>query len=118
MLWYEALAVGVSVKADSSKLSAANEREIRELLKSLVLSGYSVEVGGARQSIFTLYGWVYGRYKLMKNTLTSTEDFIERVGTKSILGKTYYLVDKEGKRIQLSDWLRDRLKEMRGEGTR
>ena len=114
----EALAVGAAVKADSSKLPAASEREISALLKSLVLSPYSAEVGGDKQSIFMLYGWLYGRYRLTKNTLTSTEDFIERVGTKSILGKTYYLVDKEGKRIQLSDWLTERLKEMRGQATR
>ena len=109
----EALALGAAAKADSSALSASAEREINALLKSLILCGLRVEVGGRTQSVLILYGWIYGEYKIKQNTLTSAEDFIDQVGTKSILGKTYYLVDQEGNRVQLSTWLMNRLRGIR-----
>ena len=113
----EALALGAAAKADSSALSPTAEREISALLKSLTSSGCTAEVGGRKQSIFALHSRVYGRYKLKKNTLTSAEDFIDQVATATMLGKTYYLVDKSGERVQLRTWLTDRLEAIRAEET-
>ena len=111
----EALAIGAAAKADSSALSPTAEREISALLKSLAFSGCTAEVRGREQSVLTLYGALYGKYKLKKNTLTSAEDFIDQVATKNMLGTTYFLVDKASERVQLSTWLTDRLKAIRAE---
>jgi hypothetical protein len=109
----EALALGQAMKADSSALPPAAEAEIAALLKSLTTSGCTAEVGGRKQSVFTLHARLYTKYRLKQNTLTSVEDFIDQVATASMLGKTYYLVDKSGQRVELAAWLRDQLATIR-----
>jgi len=109
----EAIAFGAAAKAESSQLTDTAEEEISALLKSLVVSGCTAEVYGRKQSIMTLYGRIYGKYKLKQNVLTSAEDFIAQIASKSVLGNTYYLVDKDGEKSELSEWLTNRLKAIR-----
>jgi outer membrane murein-binding lipoprotein Lpp len=112
----EALAVGASLKAESPVLPTAAAQEIGALLTSLMLSGCRAEVGGKQQSVLTLYARLYAKYKLRQNTLSSAEDFIEQVASESVLGRTYYLVQKDGNRVPLGAWMKDRLSQMRVQG--
>lgn len=109
----EALAISAAATSDQANLSSASEKEIAALLKSLLFSGYTAEVGGRTQSVVALYGQIYGKYRMKRNTLTSAEDFIEQVATKNMLGKEYYIFDKTEKRLLLADWMKERLKQMR-----
>jgi hypothetical protein len=109
----EALAVGASIKADAPVLSEKDEKEISALLSSILDSDCTAEVGGEDKALLTLYATVYARYRLVKNTLKSPEDFIERVGTESVSGKPYLLVTKTGVKTPLGEWLRAKLRELR-----
>ncbi len=111
-----ALEMGASLKAESSPLDAEAEGEIEGLLRSLLFSRMKYDYRGKQRAIALLYGKLYGKYKLMRNALSSADDFIEKVASKGLLGKAYYIVDADGNRHALRDWMLDKLEEHRASG--
>ena len=100
-----ALEIGASIAADSSSLDARTTNEIETLLKSLLVSRMRYEDSGKQRSAAYLYVKLYARYRMLSRTLTSTEDFLERVATRDMLGRTLYLVSRDGQRQRVRDHL-------------
>ena len=111
-----ALQMGRSFKADSPSLDADAEREIKYLLRALLLSGMKYERRGKERPISLLYATLYAKYKSLRGALASAEDFVDKVATKSVLGRSYYIVDKEGNRHALRDWMLETLEKRRANG--
>ena len=108
------LEVGESIKAGSVALDAQAEREIRYLLGALLLSKMKYDLRGEHRPISYLYATLWGKYRTLRGTLVSAEDFVERAATKSYLGRPYYIVDKEGNRRALKEWMLETLQAHRG----
>lgn len=93
--------------------SSDAEREIKYLLSQIRNSPhrfvYSDEnKGGLRFSL-----QLYAKYKVYDKIIASAEDFIEKVGTKSIAGQPYRVVISPEETVALNDWLREMLRTYR-----
>jgi hypothetical protein len=59
---------------------------------------------------------IKAKYEHFKNEIKTPEDFIRLSASKSLLtGQPYLVRTKDGKEIQLSEWLTDALKKHRGD---
>ena len=108
-----ALTIGGAVRADSSALDPAAESEIKALLTALLYSGMRYDDDGKQRSVTRIWTALYTKYKVMRKGLVSAEDFIDKVATRSVLGNTYYLLDKDGERVALRDWMLEALRNHR-----
>ena len=101
----------------ASAASPDTEREIKHLLAQIRSSGhrfaYSVLGSDKSKSGTVLYLQLYTKYKTYKNAISSAEDFIDKVGTKTIVGQPYQVVISPDETVPLNDWLTEELKNYR-----
>lgn len=102
---------------DPKQLSPEAKAEIEHLLKSIRSSGRVFICGSEhlKATVFYMHLWV--KYKYHRKVVGSAEDFIQKVATQTISGHRYRVVVADGKTIDLSEWLENRLKERRKGGT-
>lgn len=94
---------------------AVAEAEIHYLLETIRRSGYRFGHSDRTASANNYYLRFHGKFVLYKKTIKSAEDFIEKIGTKTMGGNAYYLLDGESKR-PLREWLLEQLRKRRGAG--
>ena len=88
------------------------DTEVTHLLATIRRSDCRYVRNGKEVSALNFYGYLLGKYKLYEGTVTSAEDFIEKVATKTMTGEPYYAVI-EGKKVALAVHLREALAKYR-----
>jgi len=103
-------------KDAETPLAPAAEREIDHLFSRIGAPGLKFGHEGKTDtySDTRLRFQLFAKYKLYKNSITSAEDFIEKVTTRTIGGHEYYVIE-QGKKRPLAEWFREALKKRRAE---
>ncbi|MHC5056901.1 MAG: DUF5329 family protein [Planctomycetota bacterium] len=96
--------------------SAAASEEVAYLISQVRTSKAKFEYAGREQSGMSLYARLYAKYKAYGNAITSAEDFIDKVASKSITGKAYHVTEPGGEKVELGRWLRAKLAAKRAGG--
>ena len=109
----EAVDVALSLGGETVKVEPRAEDEITWLLRQIGSSKAKFAYDDKEKSALSFYARLYAKYKVYKKTLASAEDFIDKVATKTITGKPYYITEPGGEKVELGDWLRARLAERR-----
>ena len=105
--WAEAMRLpGGELRPDDEKL-------IDELLGCVRRSGLKFVRGGQEKSAWRMYAWLWAKYRMWKPTIASAGDFIEKVGTKQVVGEPYQVIEPGGTKRPLAGWLAERLAELR-----
>lgn len=91
------------------ELSAEEDALIKGLLAAVRRSDLTFVRSGNEKSGLRMYGWLYSKYNMHKLLLDSADDFITQVATKSLGGDAYEIIEKDGDRRPLADWLSERL---------
>ncbi len=104
-----------SAEERSTPLAPKVEAEIDYLLSYIKDSGRQYEYSGKVRSARRFHLQLSGKYKMYRKTLTSAEDFIEKVATNTLAGNPYYIVDKD-QRQRLDGWLVEALRKYRASG--
>jgi hypothetical protein len=60
-----------------------------------------------------LYARIYPKYLGMRKALTSSEDFIEKVGSKTMFGNDYMIAGTNGAPMKLGAWFERELARIR-----
>lgn len=94
-------------------LGAEAEGEIRYLLEHIRRSGHQFALPGKFRSGFRAYVHLRAKFKLYRSTLTSAENFIQQVATRTVTGHPYYVKFDDGGKMALDAWLRKSLREYR-----
>ena len=102
--------------AESLALKPEAEAEVKYLLRCVRRSGLTFEYSGKAHSATRFYLQLLAKHKAYEKTLTSAEDFIEKVATKTIAGNTYHVRIEDGGRQGLAAWLLEALRERRAGG--
>ncbi|MCP4107278.1 MAG: DUF5329 domain-containing protein [Desulfobacteraceae bacterium] len=108
-----AIQIGRNIKEDDIEPDQAAEEEIKFLLSRIKQKDLSYEISGKKRSPSYIHAKMYAKYKLYKKSVASAEDFIEKAAAKTTLGRTYYVINAEGKKHELSEWLSEKLQKYR-----
>jgi hypothetical protein len=73
------------------------------------------ESGGWREVSSVLMTDAPSKYRIYRKLVSTPEQFIDRVATRTIAGNSYQIVLGDGTARPLADWLRDKLTAVRGE---
>lgn len=109
----EAVDVALSLRGEAVKIEPRAEDEITWLLGQIRSSKAKFAYDDKKKSALSFYARLYGKYRVLKKTLASAEDFIDKVATKTITGKPYYITEPGGEQVELGQWLRAKLKARR-----
>jgi len=104
-----------NLKRDGAALTPDEERVINRLLLEVRGSGLRFVRSGKNYSALTTYAWLWAKYKILKSTISTADDFIAKVGTKELVGDPYEVEMADGTRKPLAEWLDKRLTEVRKE---
>jgi len=102
-----------TLKRQGGALTPEEEKVIDQLLREVRASGLRFARGGKDYSALTAYAWLWAKYKILKGSVSTAEDFVTKIGSKELIGDPYEVVLAGGKKKPLSDWLRERLKLLR-----
>jgi hypothetical protein len=94
---------------EAIQLKPAAEAEVKYLLKRLPSLAERYEYAGKTHSPLKFYAQLYAKYHTYRSTLTSADDFIARVATKTVTGNTYHAILKDGTKQDLAPLLTDEL---------
>lgn len=97
---------GVTLDADAMA-------EIRHLVACVARCDGRFEADGKSYSPRRLHMQLLAKRKVYEGSLASTEDFIERVAARTMTGKDYFVVLKDGTRKSVREWLGEALREYR-----
>ena len=111
--WRDAKSIKNGLTTDTTLLSGESRAEITELFALLSRSDLKFQRKKKTRPISYLHARLYPKYISMQKTLTSSEDFIAKVATHTILGNAYVVLDTNGTPHQLSDWLTLKLESIR-----
>ena len=89
------------------------DKEVQYLLTTIRRSGCRYERDGKETSPLSFYGYLLSKYKLYEGNVTSAEDFIDKVATRTMTGKPYYII-RDGAKVELPAYLRQELAKYRG----
>jgi hypothetical protein len=106
-------AIRESKSAPATDVSADTSQEIDHLLSQIRRSKYRFAYSDEDKSGTRFYLQLYAKYRAYENLLTSSEDFIEKVGTTTIAGQPYRVVIDVDQSVPLNEWLADELKQYR-----
>ena len=112
-----ACACGLAASGPSSTAEpdGAAQAEIAELLTAVGTSGCTFIRNDEPGTASAARAHLERKYRYARKKLDSTEDFIERVASKSSMTGRPYLVECPGEpRQPTREWLLDRLAEIRG----
>lgn len=101
---------------DSLKFKPDAEAEVKFLLRRLRSVADEYRYSDESRSPLRFYAHLYAKYRVYRGSLTSAEDFIDRVATKTVTGKTYFAVLEDGSTKELAKLLREELQRYREEG--
>ncbi len=91
--------------------SATGETAIEGMLDRIGNSGLRFGYEDKEYSAFRFKTQLRIKYQTFKRTISSPEDFIEKVATKTINGHPYFVIMEKGEKQPLDGWLRSSLKE-------
>ncbi len=111
--WRDTKLIKEGLMAENSSLPEKSRIEIEHLFESLTKAPYKYKRKGKVYSIAVLYSRVYAKYLSMRKTLTSSEDFIAKVGSQTMFGTDYIMVGADGAPTRLGDWFKEELKRIR-----
>ncbi|MCC5845972.1 MAG: DUF5329 family protein [Verrucomicrobia bacterium] len=95
-------------RSDGS-LPAEEQEHIEALLRRLAASDLRYESRRGLLPVEILWGRIQTRYLSMRNTLTSAEEFIDVVATRSMLGVEYRVTEADGGSLTLREWMHGEL---------
>ncbi len=91
--------------------SASCETVIDTMLERIGSSGLRFGYEDKEYSAFRFKTQLRIKYQTFKRTISSPEDFIEKVATKTINGRPYFVITENGEKQPLDGWLKSSLKE-------
>lgn len=97
-------------------LSPDAEREIKHLLSHVRHSKHRFAYANEDKGGMRFYLQLFTKYKTYEKVLASAEDFIDKVGTKTIAGHSYQVVVGDEESVALDKWLAEELKAYRAAG--
>lgn len=112
----EAVDVALSLGGEAVEVEQRAEDEIKWLLGQIGSSKAKFAYDDKEKSSLSFYARLYAKYKVYRKTLASAEEFIDKVATKTITGKPYYVTEPGGERAELGEWLRAKLEARRASG--
>jgi hypothetical protein len=98
---------------ESIQLKHDAEAEVRHLLRRIPFLAERYQYSGKNSSPLRFSAQIYAKYRTYRKTLTSAEDFITKVTTKTIGGNAYYAVQKDGSKRELAEVMREELEKYR-----
>jgi hypothetical protein len=98
-----------------TQLSLDAEREIKHLLSQVMQSKHRFIYSDENKGGTRFYFQLYAKYKTYKSSLSSAEDFIDKVATSSIGGHPYQVGVSPDQTVTLNDWLGEELKKYRAD---
>ncbi len=101
--------VARSLGGEAVEMEPRAEGEITWLFGQIRSSKARFAYDDTKKSALSFYMRLYAKYKVYKKTIASAEDFIDKVATKTITGKPYYITEPGGKQVELGQWLRAKL---------
>jgi len=87
--------------------------EIAHLFACIGQPDLKYEYSGKHRSAAWVHLKLYNKYRLYRAGVASAEDFIEKVATKTVAGNEYYVIQEDGEKTPLGDWLLKTLREYR-----
>lgn len=93
--------------------SPDTEREIKHLLTQIRGSKHRFVYSDENKGGLRFYLQLYAKYKAYDKVIGTTEDFIDKVATKTIAGQPYQVVVSPDQFIALNDWLTEELTKFR-----
>ena len=105
--------ISAGQKGERKSLEGDAKTEIAFLLDSIRDSNYRFGHDEDIRSAGNYYLRFKTKVAAYKNVLSSAEDFIEKVATRTIGGNEYFVVLESGEKRPLDEWLTEKLKERR-----
>ena len=101
-------------QSDQPRPTRHHSEEIEFLLNRIGESENAFRYSRWTRSATTFELKLRMKFKLYRNSISTTEEFIEKVATRSMNGKKYYVVKTpSGEEIELADWLNRELRLLR-----
>ena len=97
-------------------LSPEARSEMGHLMSQVARCDGHFEAEGKTYSPRRMYLQLLAKKRVYEDSLTSTEDFIERVAARSMSGKEYFVAFGDGTRKSVAEWLREELEKRRAGG--
>jgi len=92
------------------------EEEISHLLLCIGDQKYRYEYGEKSRTAEWVHLKISGKYALFRSSISSAEDFIDKVASETHEGDTYYIISGQGEKKPLGPWLREMLTQYRAQG--
>jgi len=96
-----------------SSMPPAAKEEVAFLLERILESGATFEYEGKGHSGAWMYAKMTAKLVLWRGSVSSAEDFIEKVASKTTQGELYQVVTADGARSELGAWLQRALGDFR-----
>ena len=94
------------LSGESAVRSVTGEAAIETMLDRIGNSGLRFGYEEKEYSAFRFKTQLRIKYQTFKRTISSPEDFIEKVATKTINGHPYFVITENGEKQPLDGWLR------------
>lgn len=106
-MFQDMMATSVATEAeDGGKLAEQDAEAILALLDRIRESGLRFGYDNKEFSAHRMYVQLNIKFRTFRRDLASVDEFIDRVATKTINGHTYSVIEKDGTRKPLPEWLR------------
>jgi hypothetical protein len=102
-----------SAMSPKPNLDTGAQAEINYLLETIGQPTVRYEYRGKQRPPLWVRWKLEAVFRLYKNVITTAEDFIAKVATKTMDGYIYYVVDENGAKTELGSWLREALAKYR-----
>ena len=102
-------------EGEDSSVDPVAAREIRYLMDCIGQPDLRYEYGDDNHSAAWVQAKFWMKYRAFSNDIASAEDFIRKVASKTHENETYYVIEKNGNKIELSTFLTEALKKYRSQ---
>ena len=116
-MWEEAASLAKTWQQEDAEVDHNVEEEINHLLAYIDQPGLKFEQSGKSVTPSWLGFKLARKREIYGAAVTSAEDFIENVASKTVAGNSYYVIDEDGEKEELGRWLLDELHRYRSEKT-
>lgn len=100
---------------EQSAADPATAKEIRYLMDCIGQPDLRYEYGDDNRNAAWVQAKFWMKYRAFSNGIASAEEFIRKVASQTHENETYYVIEKNGNKIELSVFLTEALKKFRSQ---